>query len=227
MAGGVIVSSEEFGPGIPSNVLPGNVWIPAIFHSYNRSIGGIVAQVIIEEQHTDEIRITEHPVEQGAPISDHAYKIPANIQITAGWSTTFASDLSAESGVYGLLLSMQAMLIPFDVITGKRWYKNMLIQKLIVTTDEKSEFALMAQITCQQVIIVGTQTVSTNSSSDNPDNHQDAPSTAPSEQQGDQPTTTPNQSSQDKVSAISSNNDAGTGGLANKGIDTSTTTSVA
>jgi hypothetical protein len=133
---------------------------PAFFVPHRRSIGGIVAEVTIDEQGSDDVQITEHPVEQGAPIADHAFKRPSIVTIRAGWSRQYAWDLSAESGVYGLLLSWQAALLPFDVITGKRNYTNMLIERLQVQTDQHSEFALMATITCRQVILVSTSTTS-------------------------------------------------------------------
>lgn len=53
-----------------------------------RSIGPIVAQVTISERHEDTLEITEHPVEQGAAIADHAFKRPATVVITAAWSNS-------------------------------------------------------------------------------------------------------------------------------------------
>jgi hypothetical protein len=130
-------------------------WTSGMFVPQRRSIGGIHAQVTISEQEHDELQITRHPVEQGAPISDHAFKEPSEVRIRAGWSTAAAGDLSANgNGMYGLLLSWQAALNPFDLYTGKRTYHNMLIQSLVVTTDNHSEFALLADITCREVIIV-------------------------------------------------------------------------
>ena len=163
-------------------------WQPALFMPYKRSIGGIVAQVTIEETATDDVTITEHPVEQGAPIADHAFKRPATVTIRAGWSVTGAYDLSAETGVYGLLLSWQAALLPFDVVIGKRRFPNMLMERLVVTTDERSEYALMADITCRQVIIVGTQTTSNQTASDSPSDQKDSEETASPAEKGDQQT---------------------------------------
>lgn len=154
--GGTDAPVSDFGGG--GDVLQYGNWAPAFFMPHSRSIGGIVAQVTIDEQASDDIQITEHPVEQGAPIADHAFKRPAQVTIRAGWSRDYARDLSAESGVYGLLLSWQAALLPFDVYTGKRHYTNMLIERLQVTTDNHSEYSLMATIACRQVIIVSTAT---------------------------------------------------------------------
>jgi hypothetical protein len=164
-------------------------FMPALILPRRRSIGGIMAQVTIEVQHTDEVQITDHPIEQGAPISDHAFKRPISVNINAGWSTAWAYDLSAETGIYGLLLALQASFLPFDLVTGKRTYPNMLIERLIVTTDQHSEFALMAQIGCRQVIIVKTSTTSVSkTASDDPNAHKDG-GTTPDKPQGDKPTT--------------------------------------
>ena len=59
---------------------------PALFVPMNRSIGGLTADITIEESERDELTITEHPVEQGAPIADHAFKRPSEVTIRAAWS---------------------------------------------------------------------------------------------------------------------------------------------
>jgi hypothetical protein len=139
----------------------GNVlgFVDTVFMKPYRSIGGIIAEVTIEESGRDELMITEHPVEQGAPIADHAFKRPAEVVMHCGWSEGGSGFLGAQGGVYGALLSWQAALVPFDLFTGKRWYPNMLIAGLVVETDEHSEHALMATITCREIILVSSQTV--------------------------------------------------------------------
>lgn len=220
VSGGVNIGGVGVGVSIsapaPSFVLPFSNWTPALFIPYRRSIGGIVAQVTIEEQHIDALQITDHPVEASAPVSDHAFALPQQVNITAGWSKAVAYDLSAESGVYGLLLSWQAALMPFDVITGKRHYSNMLIERLIVTTDHNNEYTLMAQIACRQVIIaqVSTTQVAQTNAQANP------ASTAPPSPKGDQPTTSPPSTTSSAASSITRANGSFSGNLASKGIDT-------
>jgi hypothetical protein len=178
-------------PSAATSVQPQNLygnWTPALFMPHRRSIGGIIAEVTIEENGTDDVTITEHPVEQGAPIADHAFKRPSTVTIKAGWSVRGSYDLSAESGVYGLLLSWQAALRPFDVITGKRKYTNMLIERLSVITDEKSEYALMADIVCRQVIIVATASSNVQTASQSPSDQKEPEKTSQPETKGDQPT---------------------------------------
>ncbi len=52
----------------------------------HRSIMGLFADVVIEENLSDELVITEHPVEKGSPISDHCYKAPPEVTMKIGWS---------------------------------------------------------------------------------------------------------------------------------------------
>ncbi|MDI2595026.1 hypothetical protein POF45_26915 [Pseudomonas sp. 681] len=141
-----------------------------------RSIDTIVAHVTLEEVGTDELQITEHPVELGANITDHAFKKPADLVIRCGWSNASLAGvlngvqglISALSGgdafgsdyvssVYNQLLALQESRIPFDVSTGKRLYSNMLMRSLGVTTDEKSEYTLMVTAVFKQILIVQTQ----------------------------------------------------------------------
>lgn len=61
----------------------------------------IIAQAVIEEQHHDELEITEHPIEQGAAISDHAYKRPAHVILHLGWSNSPSSSGSLLNSAIG------------------------------------------------------------------------------------------------------------------------------
>ena len=144
----------------------------AIFKT-SRNFGGIVAQVTIEEHHTDEMEITSHPVEVGASITDHAYLRPAELTVRMAWNgggiqANIASVQAIAAGSYGnplqgyynQLLALQATRKPFAIVTGKRSYKNMLISSLQTITDEKTANVLMVTARCKQIIMVETQTVS-------------------------------------------------------------------
>jgi hypothetical protein len=123
----------------------------------------------------------------GAPIADHAFKRPSEVVIQAGWSMAKSQDLSAVNGAYGLLLSWQASLQPFNLYTGKRAYRDMLMTSITVTTDSHSEWALLATIVCKQIILVNTQTVATkaDSASETSDEHKEPEKTAPAASSGE------------------------------------------
>jgi hypothetical protein len=133
--------------------------------SARRSISGpggtLNIDCSIEEQGVDTLTITEHPVEIGATISDHAYINPARLTLRAGWSNSSSlagGDENYVVDVYNFLLQMQASRDLLSVVTGKRSYSNMLIESLSQTTDEETETTLMVTITLREVIIVSTQT---------------------------------------------------------------------
>jgi hypothetical protein len=129
---------------------------PVVFRQ--RLLGVFVADVTVQEHHVDELAITEHPVEQGAAVTDHSFKRPARLTVTAGWTdSTPAGNQNRVQAIYAGLLALQATRLPFVVLTGKRAYRNMLFASLSVTTDEKSENALALVAELQEVIIVTTQ----------------------------------------------------------------------
>lgn len=151
-----------------------------------RSMGGLVADVTVEERHNDRLTITQHPVERTAAITDHAYKEPPIVTIRCAWSssvigsaltnllggdiTSLGNAFSQVSGavtnsrpttVYQQLLDFQNSVELLTVYTGKRKYDNMLLAEIEVITDQDSEYALQAILTFQNVILVDTQVTST------------------------------------------------------------------
>ena len=143
-----------------------------------RSIGGFTADVTIEERHEDTLVVTQHPVETGSTITDHAYKQPAKVTIRCGWSNaslkallglaeslidgSFSFDADYVRTTYNKFLELQNSRVLFDVMTGKRSYKNMLITRLNVVTDNTSENSLMMTCECQEIFLATTQTVEVN-----------------------------------------------------------------
>ena len=126
-----------------------------------RSIGGLYPQVVVEEAHEDSLEITEHPVEQGAAVNDHAFKKPEAVTIRGGVSDSSPGDGDKPSQeFYEKLLELQAKREPFDIVTGKRMHKNMLLESLTVVTDPDTENCLMFTAQCREVIIVKTQVAS-------------------------------------------------------------------
>lgn len=146
--------------------------LSTLFHQQSRRLGPdtnlIVPSVVISERHSDTLEITEHPVEVGAAISDHAYRRPSEVVMQVGFAgggslldllDTTSYGLSAglsPKEVYQNLLDLQDSRLPFDVVTGKRVYKNMLIRAIEVTTDRTSENVLSAVLTLREVIMTST-----------------------------------------------------------------------
>ncbi|WP_369798641.1 phage baseplate protein [Pandoraea sp. E26] len=130
--------------------------------------------VTIEEVYNDELQITEHPVEQGAAITDHAYKRQPDVVLKCGWSNAdyaallsspvvdfdeFGSTTQSEyiDAVYSQLLKLQESRVRFDAVTSRRKYSNVLLQGLRVVHDAKTSGALMLTATLRQIRIVQTK----------------------------------------------------------------------
>lgn len=151
---GTALTAAISGPQVLTSI--GDVFIEPF-----RAIGLIIPDLVIEEVSRDELDITEHPVENGAPITDHSYKRPMEVSIRAGWSNS-GQYAGYVQDVYNALLGLQASRQPFNVFTGKRFYTNMLIASLIQTTNETSgDFSLMVQALLKEIIIVNTQATQT------------------------------------------------------------------
>ncbi len=132
---------------------------PAQFFSIgpSRSFGAtnklapISGYVILTESATDALEITQQPVQQGASISDHVFKKPVTFSMQMLFSDN--AQFSLEQ-IYKNLLALQSSFIPFDCITPKRTYTNMLLSALGQTTDKKTENCLAITASFQEVIIV-------------------------------------------------------------------------
>lgn len=145
--------------------------LSVLFNQRSRKIGLIIPDVVVSEKHQDALEITEHPVEIGAPVSDHAYKRPSEVTMEIGFSgggslldfaDTSALGISLSESpkeIYQQILDLQASRVPFDVTTGKRQYSNMLIRAIDVTTDRTSENVLMCVLTLREVIISQTESI--------------------------------------------------------------------
>ena len=123
-----------------------------------RSIGGIIPNVTVQETISDENTITVHPVQNGAPISDHVFANPIVCDMLVGWSDSTGQYPGYVQDVYQAILALRDTRQPFDVYTGKRMLSSMLFGNITPTTDETSENALFLRVRLQQVIISNTAT---------------------------------------------------------------------
>ena len=156
---------------------------PVVDTSGNPVVQAFDRYVPVREQHHDQMVITEHPVEQGSVITDHAFKLPSQPRFRFGWSPSgaqaaanlsigglitlptfsglWSGDDSASylSGLYAQFLNLMIARSLLTIVTGKRTYNNLLILSVDEVTDETTEYSLMLDIACKEVILVSTSTV--------------------------------------------------------------------
>jgi hypothetical protein len=144
----------------PVYVVPIRKIVPPNFQPF-------VADCVPEEHHEDTMEITQHPVEQGASIADHAYKLPAEVTLNYIYSSSTKRGGSGQNvnynqnflqQMYQNFLALQAQRVLFQLYTGKRYYPQMLIKSLSVVTDPANENILNMRILCKELIIVTTTT---------------------------------------------------------------------
>ena len=127
--------------------------------------GAFKALVTISETHSDKLVITDHPVEFGANITDHCYVAPKTVNIVFMYSEI--RDTLSLDEMFDKLTLLQSSREPFDIVTGKRKYKNMLIESLEEETTADSENVLKISANCREIIIVNSKVTNVPNTKDN------------------------------------------------------------
>jgi hypothetical protein len=142
-----------------------------IFGGKQRATVGVVQfDASVSEVHTDEMEITDHPVEEGSDISDHIRKMPITIEMNGVITNNpivFLASVRAKSPVttdisttqdrvgtgYDKLREIQESGELIDVATSLRDYNNMVIQSLSISRDVSTGNILDATLTLREIII--------------------------------------------------------------------------
>lgn len=131
----------------------------------------IVALVTISEEHNDELEVTEHPVEQGAPITDHAYKKPSQLTLTLGWSNSPKPSTGDElvrlaevyaslfSSVAGQVVSIAEMIMGGLKLLNQKDKLKAAYETLLLLQSERQIFTIYtAKRTYYNMMCVGLST---------------------------------------------------------------------
>lgn len=133
-----------------------------------------VFDVIIKNDHSQEVEVTQNPVQTGAAITDNAFVIPPKLTaeiimsdamqaFTLGqWANAPSKSVSA----FETLQSIQASLIPVQISTRLRSYDNMMITHVRAEETARTKYGLRAWVTFQQ-IFTATVSITNLSSSSN------------------------------------------------------------
>jgi hypothetical protein len=149
MSGALVAISSVAGIGVQalsaSGLMP--AWIRA-----PRSIGTIIPDVTIEESHSDRLTVTQHPIANGSPVSDHAYKMPATITMRLGFSNSnvvgaavqgFMSGGGFTDLAGGLAGAGEGLLSSFTEQRVKDIYAKLVALQFDKTAWEQGGVALM------------------------------------------------------------------------------------
>ena len=159
--------------------------IASLLFDSNRKITGssgvtVIPDLAIRERHSDRLGITAHPIQTGAAITDHAFVMQPEFTLEFGWSnssiqaigedftnTSLSTILSGNLGegyvsqVYAAILGLQSSRQLCTVTTGKRSYKNVLIESVETYTDAGTAYSMIVSMNCKALQLVSVATTST------------------------------------------------------------------
>lgn len=124
--------------------------------------GRFVFDAVFSTDHSANLTATQHPVQTGASVSDHAFMEPDEVSVEIGMTDTAASvsgGASRSVNAYTQLRAIMELREPVTLITRLKTYRNMLITSISAPDDYKTMNALRASIYFQQINMVSVSTV--------------------------------------------------------------------
>ncbi len=126
------------------------------------NIGGYFFDAIVREEHTTSLKITEHPVQTGANITDHSYVQPSRLTMEVAMSDAmdsvvagqFTEGVTKSVSAYQTLLRLQQTRVPLQVVTRLNVYQNMLIEEMTAPDDMKTLYGLRCTVMLKEIFVV-------------------------------------------------------------------------
>lgn len=121
---------------------------------------GYFFDAFLKESHTGSVRITEHPVQSGANISDHAYNLPDRLTIEIFVSDVMDAVISGQFNdaetkslsAYKVLRKLKEDRQPLSIRTRLHYYENMLIENMTSNDDMNTSASLKCQVAFRQIM---------------------------------------------------------------------------
>lgn len=131
------------------------------------NIGGWFFDAYLKMTHTSRLTITEHPVQLGAALTDHAFLQPRELIMEVGMSNVatsfvpgqFSEGYSRSVTAFQVLKDLQALRVPIQVHTRLGLYQNMLIEVLSAPDDYTTLEGLRATVTFREILVAQVKTV--------------------------------------------------------------------
>lgn len=126
-----------------------------------------IFDAIFSTDYLHKLSITDHPVQTGANISDHAYEEAAMLTFEIGMSDVmqsftkgqFSDEATRSISAYHVLRELQSQRIPLTVVTKFGTYTNMMVETLAAPDDYTTNTALKATVALKQIFVVNVTTV--------------------------------------------------------------------
>jgi len=136
------------------------------------TLGNFIFDAFLNIQHESNLEITDHPIQTGANVSDHAFMEPQRVTFEIGMSDVM-QDISSNAVVnfsnidtstrsinaYRMLRKLQENRIPIQAITKLWTYNNMMVESISAPEDNKTAYALKATVTLKEIFVVSVTTI--------------------------------------------------------------------
>ncbi|WP_201264983.1 phage baseplate protein [Brevibacillus reuszeri] len=131
------------------------------------NIGGWFFDAFLRSTHTSRLKITEHPVQVGAALTDHSYLEPKELTMEIGMSDAatslipgqFTGGWSRSVQAFKVLQELQAIRVPIQVHSRLGLYQNMLIEEITAPDDFTTLNGLRCTVTLREIIVAQVRTV--------------------------------------------------------------------
>lgn len=164
------------------------------------NIGGWFFDAYLKMDHTSRLTITDHPVQAGAAVSDHAFLQPRELSMDVAMSNVnesrvpgqFTGGYSRSVQAFNVLKKLQELRVPIQIHTRLGLYPNMLVEVLSAPDDFTTLDGLRCTVTFREILVAQVTTVKISS----------RPQVTDSSKRGSPEPVTPNQSILKQVSGM-------------------------
>ena len=136
------------------------------------NLNGYVFDAYLRMSTQSSLEITEHPVETGSSVTDHAYFTPRVFTFEIGMTDTAQGKVFGQFGfldravsAYQLLEGWQRSRTPITLNGKYGFYRNILVKEIITNDDYTTYNGLKATVVLREIIVTSSQVVKVSAAS--------------------------------------------------------------
>jgi hypothetical protein len=126
---------------------------------------------VLRADHQSTVRHTEHPVQVGANVSDHAFNLPSRVILEIGMSDAmdrfvanqYTSADTKSISAFQTFKDIQVQRVPLTLSTRLFTYHNMIIESIHAMESNRTKYGLRAIITFSELFTTNIEVNKTNS----------------------------------------------------------------
>lgn len=128
--------------------------------------GSFFFDAIFSTEISSELTITEHPIQDGSDISDHAFENGKVITLDIGMSDVmedinykFIGDSTRSINTYKFFDKLQVDKLPVKLINKFGTFNNLLVKSILIKDTKDTMYGLRATVVLKEIYIVRVGTI--------------------------------------------------------------------